>query len=90
MNREITVFKVEFGGIKWAEWRVRPNIGTAAKAALLGLGAIGVAMYGRQAVDMIDSTLRPQYVVNGQHNALLPDADPTPWVRPTDWNRKVK
>lgn len=88
-DRELTVFKVEFGGTTWAEWRIRPNIGTAAKMAVLGLGALGIAWGGKEAVAWADDLLRPKYIVNGSYNSPIPD-EPTPWVRPTDWSRKVK
>ena len=84
---EIPVFRLEVKGVRVMEWTVNPKMGLALKTALLGAGAIAIGVGAKYAVDWIDSTMTPQYVVNG---ASVPHyAEPTPeWVRPTDWKKK--
>lgn len=67
------------------ELRLRPS--TAVRAALLGLGITAVILGGREAVNWIDDTFRPQYIVNGS-SAPSYTEEPQPWQPRTDWKRK--
>jgi len=87
-RNEITIFRLGTEKTTWAEWRVRPTIGTALKTAVLGAIAVGAVYYGKQAYEILESAMKPQYVVNG---ASIPEPEPTPvWQPRTDWSRKIK
>ena len=57
-----------------------------AQALVFVVGVSGLALLGREAVDYLDSSMQPKYVLKG--DPALPIEDPV-WNRPTDWNRKV-
>lgn len=84
--KELTVFKLELGNTTFIEWKVRPNVGTALKFALVGVGAIGAGLGSWYAVDWLDDLMTPHYVTK---SSLSPLPEPTPeWQRPTRWDHK--
>lgn len=81
----ITFFRAEIKGVTFAELKLTPS--TAAKGVLLALGITGAVLGSRYVVDLIDDTMRPQYIVNGS-SAPSYTEEPPQWQRPTDWKKK--